>query len=180
MMEFNLNWNSIIFTSFLFFFNIMMLPKAHLTLHSKISGSRWVITLSWLFWSWWSFLYISSVYFSHVFLISSILSLLYVYQWSIPFLSFIMLIFAWNIPLVSLIFYSSIQKMAKQSEIYGPCVFFYCRLMGWEHACEHTVSSINLSSVISRPHPKFSFARKKTVLPTVSGEHDSASDWLGC
>ena len=27
---------------------LVMLPKAHLTSHSKISGSRWVITLSWL------------------------------------------------------------------------------------------------------------------------------------
>ena len=41
---------------------IVMLPKAHLTLHSKMSGSRWVITPSWLSWSWRSFLYSSSVY----------------------------------------------------------------------------------------------------------------------
>ena len=27
---------------------IVMLPKAHLTLHSRIFGSRWVITVSWL------------------------------------------------------------------------------------------------------------------------------------
>ena len=27
---------------------IVMLPKAHLTLHSRVSGSRWVITPSWL------------------------------------------------------------------------------------------------------------------------------------
>ena len=27
---------------------IVMLPKAHLTLHSRMSGSRWVIRLSWL------------------------------------------------------------------------------------------------------------------------------------
>ena len=31
---------------------IVMLPKAHLTFHSKMSGSRWVITLSWLSGSW--------------------------------------------------------------------------------------------------------------------------------
>ena len=29
-----------------------MLPKAHLTLHSRMSGSRWVITPSWLSGSW--------------------------------------------------------------------------------------------------------------------------------
>ena len=32
-----------------------MLPKAHLTSHSRMSGSRWVITPSWLSWSWRSF-----------------------------------------------------------------------------------------------------------------------------
>ena len=28
---------------------VVMLPKAHLTSHSRMSGSRWVITLSWLY-----------------------------------------------------------------------------------------------------------------------------------
>ena len=49
---------------------IMMLPKAHLTSHSRMSGSRWVITPSWLYGSWRSFL-CSSVYSWHLFLISS-------------------------------------------------------------------------------------------------------------
>ena len=31
---------------------VVMLPKAHLTSHSRMSGSRWVITPSWLSWSW--------------------------------------------------------------------------------------------------------------------------------
>ena len=31
---------------------VMMLSKAHLTSHSRMSGSRWVITPSWLSWSW--------------------------------------------------------------------------------------------------------------------------------
>ena len=77
---------------------VMMLSKAHLTSHSKMSGSRWVITPSWLYWSWRSFLYSSSVYSCHLFLIS------YASVRSIAFLSFIEPIFAWNIPLVSLIF----------------------------------------------------------------------------
>ena len=47
---------------------IVTLPKAHLTSHSRMSGSRWVITLSWLTGSW-SFLYRSSVYSCHLFLI---------------------------------------------------------------------------------------------------------------
>ena len=77
---------------------IVMLPKAHLTPHSRMSGSRWVITPSWLSRSLRSFLYGCSVYSCHFFLISS------AYVRSMPFLSFIEPIFAWNVPLVSLIF----------------------------------------------------------------------------
>ena len=77
-----------------------MLTKANLTSHAKMSVSRcvWVITPSWLFGSLRSFLYSSSVYSCHLFLIAS------AYVRSIPFLSFIEPIFAWNVPLVSLIF----------------------------------------------------------------------------
>ena len=77
---------------------IVMPPKAHLTSHSRMSGSRWVITPSWLYGSWRSFLYSSSVYFYSLFLIFS------ASVRSLPFLSFMEPIFAWNIPLVSLIF----------------------------------------------------------------------------
>ena len=77
---------------------IMMLSKAHLTSHSRMSGYRWVITPSWSSGSWSSFLYCSSVYSCHLFLISS------ASVRSIQFLSFIVPIFAWTIPLVSLIF----------------------------------------------------------------------------
>ena len=41
---------------------IVILSKAHLTLHSRMSGSRWVITPLWLSRSWRSFSYSSSVY----------------------------------------------------------------------------------------------------------------------
>ena len=75
-----------------------MLPKAHLTSDSSLSGSRWVITPLWFSGSWRSFLYNNSMYSCHLFLISSA-SVRF-----ILFLSFIMPIFAWNIPLVSLIF----------------------------------------------------------------------------
>ena len=44
---------------------VVKLSKAHLTSHSRMSGSRWVITSSWLCWSWRSFLYSSSVYSCH-------------------------------------------------------------------------------------------------------------------
>ena len=76
---------------------VVMLPKTHLTSHYRMSGSRWVITPSWLSGSLRSFLYSSSVYSCYLFLIypASVRS--------IPFLSFIEPIFAWNIPLVSLI-----------------------------------------------------------------------------
>ena len=50
---------------------VVMLPKAHLTLHFRMSGHRWVITPSWLSGSWRSFLYSSSVYSCQLFLISS-------------------------------------------------------------------------------------------------------------
>ena len=78
-----------------------MLPKAHLTSHSRISGSRWVIKPSWLSGSWRPFLYSPFVYSYHLFLISS------ASVRSILFLSFIVSIFAWNVPLVSLIFLKS-------------------------------------------------------------------------
>ena len=75
-----------------------MLPKAHLTSHPRMSSSRWVITPLWLCGSLRPFLYSSSVYSCHFFLMS------YASIRSITFLSFIMPICAWNVPLVSLIF----------------------------------------------------------------------------
>ena len=77
---------------------VVMLSKAHLTSHSRMSGSRWVITPSWLSGLWRCFLYSSSVYSCHLFLIS------YASVRSILFLSFIVPIFAWNVPFVSPIF----------------------------------------------------------------------------
>ena len=77
---------------------VVMLPKAHLTLHSRMSGSKWVITASWLSGLLKSFLYSSSVCSYHLFIISS------ASVRSILFLSFIVPIFVWNIPLVLLIF----------------------------------------------------------------------------
>ena len=76
---------------------IVMFPKAHLTSHSRMSGSKWVMTPSCLSGSWRYFFYSSSVYSCHLFLIyfASVRSIL--------FLFFIEPIFAWNIPLVSLI-----------------------------------------------------------------------------
>jgi len=50
---------------------IVMLSKAHLSSHSRMSGSRSVITPLWLSGLWRSILYSSSVYSFHLFLISS-------------------------------------------------------------------------------------------------------------
>ena len=69
---------------------IVMLPKAHLTSHPRMSGSKWVITPLWLSGWWRSFLYSSSVYSCHLFLIFS------ASVRSIPFLSFIEPIFVWK------------------------------------------------------------------------------------
>ena len=77
---------------------VVMLPKAHLTSHSRMPVSRWVITPSWLSGSWKSFWYSSSVYSCYLFLVSS------ASVRPIPLLSFIETLFTWNVPLVSLIF----------------------------------------------------------------------------
>ena len=66
-----LNWTSI---------TKVMLSEAHLTLHSRISGFRWVITPSWLSGLCRSFWYSSLVYSCHLFLIAS------ASVWPIPFL----------------------------------------------------------------------------------------------
>ena len=80
---------------------VVMLPKARLISHSRMSGSRWVITPSWLSESLRSFLCSSFLYSCHLFLLSSASIR------SILFLSFTVPIFAWNVPLVSLIFLKS-------------------------------------------------------------------------
>ena len=77
---------------------IEMLPKAHLTSHSRIFDSRWLTTPSWLSGSPRSFLYSFSVNSWYLLLISSAsvcfltISVLY-----LPFLG-------WNIPLISPVF----------------------------------------------------------------------------
>ena len=50
---------------------VVRLPMAHLTSYSTMSGSRWVTTPLWLSGSLTIFLYSSSVYSGHLFLISS-------------------------------------------------------------------------------------------------------------
>ena len=89
-------------------FFIVMFPKAFLTSHFRMSGTRWVTTPSWLSWLR-SFLY-SYVLSCHILI--SYASLI-----SLPFLSFIMPILAWNVPLIS-----DLHEIAKLSH---SIVFFY-------------------------------------------------------
>ena len=84
---------------------ILMLPKAHLTVHSWMPDSTGVSTPSWLARSLRSFFSSSSVYSCYVFLISSA---------SVrSILSFIVAIFGWNVPLVSFL----------KSSLFFPIVF---------------------------------------------------------
>ena len=77
---------------------IVKLPKAHLTSHSRVSGSRWLTTPLWLSGSLRLFLYSYSVYSCHLFLISS------ASVRSLQFQFFNMPNLAWNAPMISPIF----------------------------------------------------------------------------
>ena len=75
-----------------------MLPKAHLTSYSNMSGFTWVTQASSLSQSLWPFLQSYSVHSSYLFFISS------ASVRSLTFLSFIVPILAWSVPLVAPIF----------------------------------------------------------------------------
>ena len=80
------------------FLFLVMLPEAHWNSHSRISGSRWLTTPSWISRSLRPCLSSFSVHSCHLFLIS------YASVKSLLVLSFFVSIFARNIPLVSPIF----------------------------------------------------------------------------
>ena len=65
---------------------VVMFLKAHLTSHSRMSGSRWVATPLWLSGSLKPFLCSSSVYSCHLFLISSasVMSLPFLFYCALP------------------------------------------------------------------------------------------------
>ena len=101
---------------------VVMLSKAHLTSHSRMSGSRWVITPLWLSGSWRPFLYHSSVYSCHFFLISS------ASVRSLQFLSFIEPILFLRLYQISsfernFIYLSQFRKLLKSK-----CIFIWRRL----------------------------------------------------
>ena len=101
-------------------FFIVMLSKAHLTSHFRLSGTRRVTTPLWLR----SFLY-SSVLSCHILI--SYASLI-----SLPFLSFIMPILAWNVPLVS-----DLDEIAKLS--HSIVFFYFLALFTYIHTYEFSV-----------------------------------------
>ena len=111
-------------------------PRAVWLLTPGISGSRWVIKPSWLSGSLRSFLYSSSVYSCHLFLISS------ASVRSISFLSFSVPIFAGNVPLVSLIF-------LKRSLVFS-ILLFSCISLHWslKKACLSLLAVLWNSSFI--------------------------------
>ena len=99
-----------------------MLPKAHLPSYSRMSGSRWVwvIKPSWLYGSWWSFLYSSYLYSCHLLIYSASLR-------SIQLMFLTEPIFAWNVPLVSLNF--CIVHWGRLS--YPSLIFFWNSAFKW-------------------------------------------------
>ena len=113
---------------------IMMLRKVHLTSHSRMSGSRWVITPLLLSGSLKSFLYSFSLHSWHLLLIAS------VSVRSLSFLYFIMLIFTWNVSSISLIFLkiSLVFPILLFSSISLPCplrkVFLSLLTILWNYA----------------------------------------------
>ena len=88
-------------------FYLVMLPKGRLISHSRMSGSRHVSHHHDYLGREDFFLYSSSVFSSHLFLIFS------ASVRCIPFLSFFLLpIFAWNVPLVSIMFFEEISSVS--------------------------------------------------------------------
>ena len=96
-----------------------MLSKTHLTSHSRMSGSEWQATSSWLSRSLRSLLY-SSVYSFHLFLISSALIR------TLPLLSYIVPIFGWNVPLIFPIF---LKRSLALPFLLFSSISLYCPLM---------------------------------------------------
>ena len=125
---------------------VVRLSKVHFSSHSRMSGSRWVITPSLLSVSLRSFLY-SSIYSCHLFLISS------ASVRSVQFLSFIGPIFAWNVPLVSLIF-------LKRSPVF-PILLFSSISLHW--SLRKLLEEVAISPIIDLPSRRPT--NRRTVIP---------------
>ena len=97
---------------------IVILPKALLPSHSRVSGSRCMATRSWLSQSLNPFLYGFFVYSCHLFLVSAASFR------SFPFLSFIVTILAWNVPLV----FCFPEDISNFSHFNFPSLYLHCSL----------------------------------------------------
>ena len=92
---------------------VAMLSKAHLTSHSRMSGSRSVITPSWLSRSWRSFLYSPSVY-SFCTVLLCILAML---CWPLPYIN-----------MNSFDYYHSF-VIVRSQKLYFPVLFFWLKIV---------------------------------------------------
>ena len=142
---------------------VVMLSKAHLTSHSRMSGSRWTITPSWLSGSWRSFLYSSSVYSGYIFLISS------ASVRSIPFLSFIVTIFAWDVPFSSVQFSRSCPTLCDPMNHSTPGLPVHHQLLEFTQTHVHRVRDD-----IQPSHPRSSLS---PTAPNPS-QHQSLFQWV--
>ena len=113
--------------------SIVNLPKSHLTSHSRMSGSRWVTTSSWLFRSLWPFSN-SSVYSCHLFLISSVsarstYSVLYCYhlgmKCSLGISTFLMEYIFSFLPWLWLLFLPKLFVKLPQTTTLPSCIFLW-------------------------------------------------------
>jgi len=91
-------WNSSAgITSPLLALFVVMLPKAHLTSHSRMSGSRWVNTIMVI-------QVIKTFFVQFCVFLPPLLNIFFFVRSILLFLSFVVPNFSWNVPLVSLIF----------------------------------------------------------------------------
>ena len=98
---------------------IVMLPKAHLTSHARMSACRWVMMPSWLSRSLRPYLNSTSVYSCRLFLISS------TFIKPLLFPSCIVPILTWNVPLISTVFWKRplVFPILLFSSVYLHCSF---------------------------------------------------------
>ena len=134
-----------------------MLPKAHLTLDSRMCGSRSVITPLWFCGLLRSFLYSSSVS-CHLFLTSSASIR------SIPFLSFIVPIYAWKVPLVFLI-------ILTRSLVFPIVLFSYISLH-WSLR----KAFLSLLAILWNSDSDLCFSPLRLISPLFSGICEASSD----
>ena len=145
---------------------IAMLPKAHLTSHSRMFSSRWVTIALRLSRSQRPFLYSFSVYSCHLFLVISVsLS-------SLLYLSFIVLVFSWNVPMISPVF-------QKNSLVFPTLLFFSISLHCSLKKAFLCLLAVLWNSALSRvylPSPlPFTFLLSSTVCEA-SSDNPGGSD----